>query len=625
MNYKETAAAVLQRVGGEKNVVSVGHCATRLRFVLADDSKADAEGIKKLDGIISVVNKGGQFQVVIGTDVADVYRELMTMGKFDGNGGAGEDGHKEKKNLITRLLETVAGIFFPTVFALCGAGMLQAFLSLLVFFNAVDKTSYTYQLLRIMGDAGFYFLPIILAVSAAKKFRCNEYLAAVLGGILLHPNFVQLVTTAKKSGENIDFFFVPVQAVSYASSVIPIILAVWFMSYVQRFVERFLPKAVRIVFTGLITLLIVTPVTWAILGPIGNIMGVYLGHFFTTLNTYVPWLVPTLVGILTPLMVMMGMHYGLIPLGINALATTGYDTIAGPGMQVSNIAQGAASLAVSIRAKKAENKAVALSAGISAVCGITEPAMYGISLRFRRPLIAAMIGGGAGGLFMGIMGVGRYAQAAPGLFALPSYIGGEDLSIFKYAVIACVISFVTAFVISFVLGIDEGDDVGNEASVPAIPAVTEGVAQDIAAPLDGTVMTLEEIEDEVFSSGAMGPGCAIRPAGNEVRAPFDGTVAMIFPTKHALALLSDTGCEVLIHIGMDTVDLEGEGFEAYVTVGQKVKEGDLMIRFDREIVEKKGYQTITPVVVTDASRYGSVECLKAGQTVHAGETILHAE
>ncbi len=456
MDYRETATRILEKVGGKDNVVSVGHCATRLRFVLKSEEKADADSIKQIKGIIGVVNKGGQFQVIIGGEVTDVFRELMKLAEFEtSQDSGGEKGAKDKKGFIGSALETIAGIFFPTIASLTGCGMLQALLALLVFLKVVDTSSQTYIILKLMGDAAFYFLPIILAVSAAKKFRCNEYLAAAVGGILIHPNFISLVNTAKETGEGLYFAGLPVNLASYASSVIPIILIAWFMSYIERGVEKIVPKSLRMILVPLLTLIVVGPAGILLIGPVGYIAGDYLAAFINWLNHTAPWLVPMLVGTFTPLMVMCGMHYGLIPLGVSMLASTGYDTVAGPGMLVSNIAQGAASLGVAFRAKNKELKSLASSVGITAVCGITEPAMYGISLRYKKPLYAAMVGGGVGGLFLGIFGVGRYAQAAPGLLALPSYIGGDSLKIFYLACIGSAIAFIVSFAVSFALGVDE--------------------------------------------------------------------------------------------------------------------------------------------------------------------------
>lgn len=452
MSFKNLAASILEKVGGTENVSSVGHCATRLRFNLKNDTKADTEAIKSIKGVVGVVNNGGQYQVIIGNDVSSVYKELVQLGKL--SDASNNETKEQDKGTVAKVLDIIAGCFFPIIPALTGAGMLKAVLALLVAFKWVTADSEVYQFLNFMGDAAFYFLPILLAASAAKKFKVNQYLAMSLGALLLHPTFISMVNGAKETGEKLHFLGITVPLVSYASSVIPIILAIWFMSYVEPFFEKIVPKSTRIILVPLLTLIVVAPITLIAIGPLGNYLGQVLGIGINFLNTYVSWLVPTLVGTFTPFLVMTGMHYGIIPLGMNMLATKGIDTIAGPGMLVSNIAEGAASLGVALRSKNKDIKQLASSAGISAIAGITEPALYGISLRFKRPLIATMIGGGVGGLFIGIMGVGRYAQVSPGIFSLPSYIGPNGFSDLIYAAIGCVISFATAFIVSFLLGIE---------------------------------------------------------------------------------------------------------------------------------------------------------------------------
>lgn len=626
MDYRETAIGILKQVGGKDNVVSVGHCATRLRFVLKREEKANGDAIKQMKGIIGVVSKGGQFQVVIGGEVTDVFRELMKLADFETSQDfGGEKETREKKGVFGRALEIIAGIFFPTIASLTGCGMLQALLALLVFLKVVDTSSQTYMIMKLMGDAAFYFLPVILAVSAAKKFRCNEYLAAAVGGILIHPNFISLVNTAKETGEGLYFAGLPVNLASYASSVIPIILIVWFMSCIERGVEKVVPKSLRMILVPLFTLVITGPAGILFIGPMGNIAGGYLAAFMGWLNLAAPWLVPMLVGAFTPLMVMCGMHYGLIPLGVSMLASTGYDTVAGPGMLVSNIAQGAASLGVAFRAKNKELKSLASSVGITAVCGITEPAMYGISLRYKRPLYGAMAGGGVGGLFLGIFGVGRYAQAAPGLLALPSYIGGDSLRVFYLACMGSAIAFAVAFGVSFVLGVEETEEKkegeGQSAERAGKKDLT-GNGTVILSPLKGKVIPLKEVKDPAFSEGALGQGCAVIPEDGSVYAPAAGQVVSIFPTKHAVGMVTDEGCEVMIHVGLDTVNLKGEHFTAHVQQGQRVKEGELLISFDKGAIEQAGYDVTTPVLVTNYRNYGGVEAVCVFQDVKAGEGLL---
>lgn len=628
MDYKQLAAAILEMVGGESNVVSVTHCATRLRFNLKDDSKAQTEKLKKTKGIMGVVNQGGQYQVVIGSDVQSVYRPLLDLGNFD-SGAKTEE--KDGKGPVVKVLDTVAGIFTPIIPAITGAGMLKAVMALLVAFKLLDTTSESYQFLNFFADAAFYFLPLLIANSAAKKFKCNAYMAMSIGGVLLHPTFISMVNGAKEAGTALHFLGMPVSLVSYSSSVIPIILGVWFMSFVEPVADKVSPKPVKFFTKPLLTLIITAPVTLIVLGPLGNIIGEGIAAGINILNTYASWLVPLVVGTFTPLMVMTGMHYGLIPIGINNIATAGFDTVVGPGMLGSNIAQGGAALAVALRTKNSEVRQLATSAGITAVCGITEPAMYGISLRFRRPLIAAMIGGGVSGLFMGFTGVGRYTSGSPGLLALPGYIGTEGFRNITFACIGAAIAFGVSFVVSFILGIEdpveegqehqaeERKETAEEADEPA--AGTEVKVDVVYAPLTGKAVELKEVNDPTFAEEILGKGAAIIPAEGKVYAPVDGTVTALFETKHAIGFESTGGMEVLIHVGLDTVKLKGKYFTAHVDAGQEVKKGQLLLEFDMDAIKKEGYDVITPVIITNAYDYSDVLAV-TGKELEAGKPFI---
>lgn len=601
MNYSKLASKILNEIGGKDNVVSLVHCATRLRFNLRDDTIAHKENLINTQGVLGVVNSGGQYQIIIGNEVKEVYKELLNLGDFNVNISNENELESEQKSIVEKVLNTISGIFVPIVPVLAGAGMLKAVLSILTITNILSTESQSYEILNSMGDAGFYFLPILLAASAAKKFNCNQYLAMVIGGILLHPIVTEMITTAKGSGETISLLGLPVGLATYSSSVIPIILSVWFMSYVEPIIDRIVPKTIRIFMASLSVIFIVGVMTLVVIGPLGNILATALGIAIEFLNRNVSWLVPTLVGAFTPLMVMVGMHYGLIPIGINMLATTGVDTVAGPGMMVSNIAQGGAVLAVAIRAKSVDIKALASSTGISAVLGITEPAMYGVSLRFKKPLISAIVGGGLGGLFLGIMSVGRYAQVSPGIFALPSFIGPEGFSNFKYACIGSVIAFVSAFVLQLFLGIEETAtaNAGNNQELNE----TEINNSVIYSPIKGKVIELNAVNDEVFSTGALGKGVAIIPEEGKVYSPVSGTISAFFETGHAIGITSDAGIEILIHVGIDTVEMAGRNFTPKKKQGDRIRKGDLLLEFDKESIIKEGYEIVTPVIITNSNNY----------------------
>ena len=613
MTEKELASTLLMLVGGKQNIVAVEHCMTRLRFNLKDSSQADTQKILNIQGIISVVDKEGQYQIVIGNTVKDVYKEFIKLGDFQNN-----EISDEKKGIVNKILDTISGIFIPIVPALAGAGMLKALLALLTMLKVVAPDSQTYQFLNFMGDSVFYFMPIIIAASASKKFHVNQFVAMGIGAILMHPTFMNMIAVAKESQTGLEVFGLPVSLVSYSSSVIPIILAIWFMSYVEPITDRYMPKSIRIFMTPLITMLVVGIATLVAIGPLGNICGQLLGDAIGMLNHYVSWLVPLLVGTFTPLMVMTGMHYGLIPIGINLLATTGFDTVAGPGMMVSNIAQGGASLAVAFRCKNTEIKSLAASAGISAVCGITEPAMYGISLRFKKPLIAAMIGGGAAGLFIGIMGVGRYAQVSPGLFALPSFLGEKGISNLIYAIIGCAIAFIVSFIISFILGIDEPKEDVKLNEQKEIKLDDE----EIFAPLKGQVISLDKVNDSVFSSGSLGKGMAIIPSEGKIYAPADGTISAFFETGHAIGVTSKHGAEILIHVGIDTVNLKGKYFYPKVKQNEQVKKGELLLEFDLNKMKEEGYDCTTMIIVTNSQQYTSVQSVKIDEADKNKELMI---
>lgn len=614
MNHKQMAENILKFVGGQNNVSMVDHCATRLRFNLKDDSKADVSALKSIQGVVGVVNKGGQFQVIIGTEVKDVYKALSGMGNFKSS--VNLEG--PKKGLINQVLDTIAGIFIPIIPALTGAGLIKAVLSTLVALNVVTRASSNFQLLNLFGDAAFAFMPILIANSAAKKFNANSYLAMALAAILLSPSLSGMFANANAEAVPLLFFGIKVPQVNYMSSIVPIILAVWFMSYVERFADKYSPKVIRMFFVPFVVLLVSAPVTLIAIGPLGTYLATGLAFVVNGLNNYATWLIPLLVGTFTPFLVMTGMHYGLIPIGVQSLATTGIDYVAGPGMLVSNIAQGAAALGASFKTKDSEIKQLTSSVGITAVLGITEPAMYGVSLRFKTPLIAAMIGGGVGGLFLGIFKVGRYAQVPPSLLALPSYIGGEGFTNLYLAIAAVVISFVIAFIASFILWKEEkpSETVVETNAVPNLDGV-----EVVYAPIAGVPHELKDVNDSAFAEGILGQGVAIEPSEGKVRAPFDGVLSVLFATNHAIGITSDSGIEVLIHVGIDTVKLDGKHFKTALKQGQRVKKGDVIVEFDLKAIKDEGYDLITPVIVTNTQNYAEVLGI-TDKHVQSGDALL---
>ncbi len=618
MNYKSLAEEILRLVGGESNIASLVHCATRLRFTLKDEKKADTAKLKQTKGIMGVVSSGGQYQVIIGSDVSHVFKEIMGMTKLE-NSNAGEE--KDNRKIADKVIDTISGIFTPVLPAITAAGMLKAVLAILITTKLITNDSQTYQVLNFMADAGFYFLPILLANSAAKKFKVNPYMAMMIGGMLLHPTFTGMITAAKEAGTGIAVFGMNIPLASYGSSVIPIILSVWLMSYVEPFADKVSPKAVKFFLKPLITAMVVGIATLVVVGPLGYIISDKVAVGIGAIEARASWLVPTIIGALSPLLVMTGTHYGIIPIGINNIMTLGYDTFVGPGMMVSNVAQGGAALAISLKTKDSEFKQLASTAGITGLCGITEPALYGVNLKTKIGLYASIIGGGIGGLFFGIFGVARYATGSPGLLTLPVYIGGDSMSNFYYACIGVVISIVVAFIIAFALYKDSVDETVEEKKEEVKKAPAKEGMTVICAPLTGEAVALSEVNDLTFAEEIMGPGMAIIPTEGKVVSPVNGTVAMIFETKHAIALVDDNGTELLIHVGLDTVKLGGKYFTAHVKAGDKVKVGSPLVDFDLNGIKGEGYDIITPVIVTNSAEYSSVLSI-TDRAVKMGEEVI---
>ena len=597
MSYEVLAKEIIEKVGGASNVSAVAHCMTRLRFNLKDDSKVNLEAVKAIDGVVGAVNKGGQFQVIIGTHVSKVFDAIQAVGNFD---QSSSDEPEEKKSVASQILDAIAGTFSPIIPAIAGSGMIKALLAVLTTFNWLSTDSQTYYILNFVSDATFYFLPFLLAFSASKKFKCSPYVAAALAGILLHPNLGALA----ELGNPVQYFGLPVTLATYSSSVIPIILIVWVQSYVEKYAKKYSPNSVEIFLAPMITMLVMSILALVVLGPIGAIAGDYLAQGFTFLDEKASWLVPTIIGALCPLLVMTGMHYSLVPICLAQLATLGYDSFLSPGMMVSNIAQGVAAAVVAFKAKDQNMKSIAASSAITGVMGITEPALYGVNLPLKTPLYSAMIGGGCAGLYAGITGIRAFASSSPGLAALPVFIGGEGMSNFINAIISVAIAIVVTAVAALVLvKIEIPESKENEIKEAKKDNIQLNKKVIIQSPMTGTVLPLSQVSDEAFASEAMGKGIAIIPEEGKVFSPVDGTIAMVFGTKHAIGLVSKTGVEVLIHVGIDTVKLNGQHFNAYVKSGQVVKKGDLLLEFDMDAIKEAGFSLETPVIITNTQQY----------------------
>lgn len=621
MDYKKLASDIVLKVGGTENIASVTNCMTRLRFKLKDLKKADIEGLKNLKGVQGVVTKNGQFQVVIGTEVGSVCQEVKNLGDFKDTASIQDDG--AKKGIIAMFFGTLTDIFQPVIPALAGSGMIKALLALMVATKLVNSQSQTYQIFNAFGDALFYFLPFILGFSAAKRFKCSPYLAAVLAGVLIHPSFTGLNT-----GDAVRLFgFIPVTMISYSGSVVPILLIVWVQSMIEPWANRISPKTVKIFLAPLITVILTGIIAIVLAGPLGNLVGQVLAIGFNWLNDYAGWVIPVLMGTFCPFFVMTGMHYCFAPIQTIQYATLGYGTILGPGMLASNIAQGTSSLMVGFRTKNKELKQLAVSSGATALMGITEPALYGVNLKYKRPLYAAMIGGGVSGLYAGLTGIHTYSSTTAGLLALPVYIGGDGFRNVINAAITIVISIVVTAVAAWFLGFRDPVEEPSKETIakPETSTTQESTKKEvisISSPLNGKACPLSEVKDDVFSKEIVGKGAAIIPSEGKVYAPEDATVISLFDTFHAIGLQTKNGVEILIHIGMDTVELNGKYFTAHITQGEQVKKGQLLIEMDLDAIRQAGYDITTPVIISNTADYLDILPVKNGD-IRSQESFIH--
>ena len=600
MDNRQLAESIIELSGGKENITQHWHCITRLRFNLVDDKRADLDKISRLDGVIGSQFSSGQFQVIIGAKVEEVYEEIDKL--LDGNQTTGT---KKKIKPLDVLFDIISGIFTPILPAIVGAGMLKGILSLFVAFHWISTESSTYSVLNIISDATYYFLPFLVAMTAARKFKTKESLALTLAGILLYPTIIN-GSTSGASALHLWGMGIPLN--NYSSSVLPIILGVLLLSFVNKWTDKFIPKSVNIVFSPLLSLIITAPLLLAFIAPLGNVLGAYLEGASTALFHFAGPLAGFVLGGLMPIIVISGMHYAFFPSALTNLQKLGYDTILFPMNLVANIAQVGATLGVLLKAKNSENKSLAASAIVPALFGITEPAIYGVTLRLRRPFYASLAGGAVGGTIFGTLAVKSTAFAIPGIASLPTYIISGTNN-FLYALIGYLASFSVAFIVTLIIGFEEEDkksekisDIKEKKNITEI-APDNSTIENILAPLDGTLTDLTKVSDQIFSQGLMGKGIAIMPLNGEIISPFDGIVTMTTPSNHAIGITSDGGVDLLIHVGIDTVNLNGKYFERKVEQGKKIKKGDELLRFDLELIKSMGYDITTIIIVTNTMNY----------------------
>lgn len=660
-DYKKLAHDIINIIG-EDNILTVTHCATRLRFKLSKIEPSYKDSISKLVGVITVVESGGQFQVVIGNHVTDVYSEISKILDLENNPRK-DDEVKEKINPLNKIVDVISAIFAPFLYTLAACGILQGILGVLVAMGALDTSTGTYRILNFLSWTGFTFLPVLIAITASKKFNVNIFVSVITSCALVNPDFLNIIKAntimntvssdpaikllTEQSLSNPDFvkfitdvvgipinaptlsfLGIPIQMLSYTSSVIPIILSIWILSYIERFFNKILPTVIRNLFTPMLSLVVIVPLTLLVFGPIGNAIGGAIGGIYNYLYALSPIVAGIIVGGLWEILVIFGVHWGITPVTVGNYATLGYDSFT--GLQASAVfSQAGAALGTFFKTRNKEMRSVSLSATITAIFGITEPAIYGVNLRLKKPMICGCIAGAVGGGIAGAFGAVSWGYNMPGIATLPAYFKEGYTTQFIGLIISVIVSFVLGTVLTYIVGFkDEENNMDNTENVSTEEVSTEennnnlNLKCNIATPIIGEVIPLESIEDEVFSSGAIGKGVAIIPSEGKVYAPFDGKVDSIFETKHAIALKSNDGVELLIHVGMDTVKLKGKGFTSHINNGDEISKGQLLLEFDIDIIKENGLSIATPVVVANTNDYLDIVIGKIG-AISKGDDIIN--
>lgn len=592
--YKKLSADIIHSVGGEENVISLYHCVTRLRFKLKDTTKADKTALEKLPKVLSVIQANGQYQVVIGNEVEGVYDKIMNdfsiKSTLDSSEGAtGNENEEKKGNLLTRFFNALSSIFNPIIMALAGAGMLKALLVVLTTYNLLSAESSTYSILSAAGNSVFYFLPLFLAISAARVFKANQFIALAIVSALLEPNLTSLIT---ENGVTVSFIGIPTVLMSYSGTVIPAIVSVFIYSKLEMILKKIIPKSIEIFTLSLVALLIMVPLTTIVIGPIGVYLGNSLGDVMNFISSESGLLAGAIIGGGWTFLVMIGIHWGVVPIMVNNLATLGYDTIR-PMVAAATFASAGAALGVFLRSKKKETKSLALSSLFPALLGgITEPIVYGLSIKLKKPLIAQVIGGAIAGAFLGAMQTKAIVYVFPALTTLPAFFGET----FIYYCIGITIAFFLTAALTYFIGFNENT---NEDTSNSLTETEVNKNFELSSPVTGDLIPITEVKDPVFASKAMGEGIGIVPDAGILIAPVDGIIETVFPTGHAVGLKTVQGIEVLMHIGINTVELKGAGFEVKVAAGDHVKKGEILVIFDLEKIKTKGYDPTVIMCVTN--------------------------
>lgn len=616
--YDELAKDIVSLVGGEENISSLSHCVTRLRFVLKDSNKANKEEISKLEDVIQVNESMGQFQVVVGSKVDEVYESIEEIiGEKESE--YSNSKNTEKGNMFNKALQTFSSIFTPIIPALAGSGMIKGILALIGlismnFYGYDFQVTNTYQILFGSSDVIFYFMPIMLGYTSAKTFKANPFVGMIIGGALVYPDIINLLG----SDAVVTLFGFSVTKAVYTSSVIPIIIAVWVLSYVESFFRRYIPEAIKLIMVPALSILVVVPTTLLLFGPIGIYLGNIMSSGYQFLVDISPALSGAFIGGMWGIFVIFGAHRAIVPIGLNDIATVGRQNLFA-FTTAANLAQGGSALGVFLKSKDEKIKSIAMSASITALFGITEPAIYGVNLKYKRPMIFAVISGALGGAYIGWADVYGSTFANQGLLTLPVY-AENGMNMFMHFLVGLVISFFGSAILTYFFGYNEevvDEDVENfTKEVPEPEKILSmnketGILTNfgLSVPIKGTVLDITDMKDDVFSSGSLGKGMFIKPSDGNVYSPFSATVTYVFPSLHAIGLKLDNGIELMIHVGIDTVELKGKHFKAFVEKNQHVERGEKLLTFDKDEIEKKGYDTSVAIVIVNSADYDEIQTI----------------
>ena len=604
-NYDELSKEIITLVGGVKNISDLTHCVTRLRFKLINTEKASKDELKKLKGVLTVVEGNGQFQVVVGNAVEEIYDSIIKLYPIKSDGSVSPD-EKKSGNVLTRALNTMSAIVNPIVIALAGAGMIKALLVVLTTtLGILDNTGSTYKILAAASNSVFYFLPLFLAVSSAKTFKCNLFISLAIVAALLEPNFTGLMESA---GDVSSFMGIPVVLMGYSGTLVPAIISVFVYSKLEKLLKKFIPKSIELFALAFAALLVMVPLTVMVIGPIGVTLANGVGDFVNLMSERNGLITGGIIGAGWTFLVMLGIHWGVVPIMIYNISEYGFDVVR-PMVAAATFASAGAAFGVFLKSKKRENKTFALTAMVPALLGgITEPIVYGISLKYRRPFIAQVIGGGIAGAFMGMMKTKAIVYVFPALTTLPAFLGNT----FVYFLIGIALAYGITATLTWFLGFEE-------EGLTSAPSAKEG--EILSSCIVGEAIPLSSVNDEVFASGALGKGIAVIPEKGVLYAPANGKIETIFSTGHAVGMTTDQGAEILMHIGINTVEMNGEGFKNHVSDGQKVKKGDILVEFDLDKIVAAGYDPTTMMIITNSDTFSDVTELTADHAV-MGTNIL---